>query len=380
MPPPAAGGFAAPRLPTVQTKPAVAPLHRHHHGIGAGRPGTVAACCGLAPHPAPARPGVLQRMQQTTPPSFPISSSASYFFSVYDDVQQSDLAGSSNSSGRQNFYNIKDAQKTSNQDKFVQSTSSVVSFLKINGQAVSVGTNGKAGQNLTFHEIGYENQSGEKENFHAEDWCLESFKQMVDLSGKSLNQYLNAYYPPGGNTGQGGKHVFSIKISYSSCLGCVTTIRVFRSWLETNLGSGQFILRVKFLRPYKLATTTTNPSSKQAEDFISSIGGLIDEGIFVRMQPETSAKKLLSTTALSTNPDFSTIAVNHPGVKAILSTGQYNWLTKTWGGQGANRKGFATTSSTTSSFGPYYCGQQTLSGFACSRKVSKQGDTCWQHS
>jgi hypothetical protein len=376
-PPPFAWRGTALRPGAFQAKPAAVPSGAFSHGVGGNRLGPAAPCCGLPAHAAPRSAGVLQRMYSA--PSFPVSSFAANIFTLYQDVQQSDLAGSSNSTGRQNYYTTDDAEKDTNKDRFVKAMSSVLSFLKINGQDVSFGVNGKAGTNLYFHDVGYENQGGDKDNFHAEDWCLESFRQEVQRSGLSLDNYLKANCPPTGNSGQNYNHVFSIKISYSSCLGCVVTIREFRNWLERELGPGKFVLRVKFLRPYKLPETAKNPSTESAQNFISSIGGLIDEGIFVRMQSEVSAKKLLSSTALTSIPDLQKIAVNHAGVKNILATGQYDWLTKTWGGQGANRKGGATTPPVTFLPPPYYCGEQTGKGSPCTRKVIKYGDKCWQH-
>jgi len=379
-PPAVVWGGGVPAGAALQAKPSTALRAAAH---SSGFPGPRAGAAGSFSHPAPkvtaGWPGVIQRAYQSGPPtapSFPVTSFASGIFGTFGDKSQSDLAGDSSSSGRQNFYGVADAQKSSNRARYVTATSSVLSFLKINGQEVNFGENGKAGKNKYFHDVGYENQSGLKENFHAEDWCLESFRDAFGRSGQSLNDYVNAYWPPTGNSGQPGKHVFSMAINFSSCLGCVATIREFRNWLERELGQGKLLFRIKFLRPYKLPETAKNPQSQTAENFISSIGGLIDEGIFVRMQTQASAQHLLSSTAISTTiPDVNKLAVNHSGVQNILEPDQFAWLNKTWTEQGANRKGPAPLSPTT---GPI-CGAPTKTGAACKRPVSNFGDKCWHH-
>ncbi len=344
--------------------------------------------------PAAPRGGVVQRMNFPSGNLFPISSFAQNVFNTSGDVMQDDLDGNSKSSGRQKFWTESEANDTSLQNKYFTELGGVIAFLKINGQTVSVGRNSKAGAKFEFHDIGYENQGGLKDNFHAEDWCLEAFRDVVRRSKLSLADYLKKHYSASGNTGQGGKHVFSLRISFSSCLGCTVTIQKFKLWLNTELGVTNFIFRVKFLRPYKLAVTSTNSNSQSVKNFVSSIGYLDKHGIYVRMHPEDSTGSFTGTI-----PKSELLGVNNEGVSNTLGVKQLGWLTKTWTEQGANRKGKPSSSllSTTSLtpvatqiympplFHPgkhvpsLYCSKRTLGGKKCSRKATKPGGTCWQH-
>lgn len=284
---------------------------------------------------------VIQRM--TMPSIFPINDKAQKIFQKSMDATQDDLKGNSQSKGKRKFEEFESDDIDSISKNYVTSTTGVYAFLKINGNFVSFGRNKKAGSQLIFEEIGHVNQKGIKDNFHAEDWCIQNFKDSYSNSNKSLRDFLSEKYPNTNNTGTPGKHVFSIRISYSSCLGCTTTIRNFKNWLDAKLGSQNFILRVKFLRPYSVAVTLKNKKTQSASNFISSIGGLQEFQIPVRFQPESSAIKMYKKLKNTDN-----IAENHQGIDNILNTKQMDYLSKTWTDMGINRKGTPSLLSSTS--------------------------------
>jgi hypothetical protein len=394
-------------------------------GAGVARPGAAGA--------VQRSPSVHDRLQRMEDPGFPVTFPAIRLFNQHQDTEQDDLEGNSKKRGRKDHRDKQHFNAVKRQ-KYVHAGgkdshgkthgAGVVSYIKFNGSVISFGENEKAHTNLVFHDIGYENQRGVKDNFHAEDWSIASFKSKYDKAKPhydDMDDWLHSIgFPSTGNSGQGGRHVISILINYSSCLGCVTTIRQFYDYLVNHLkGANKFLLRVKFLRPYDLAQTLRDPESQAAKNFISGIGGLREKGIFVRMQSEQSARHMLGKTV---DPGIlTTIAVNHPGVKRVLDADQYSYLTQTWTQLGANRKGalsrlvantigftftapvslppisvvpmaivpqpltapspFAPNfgSPSVGQSGPYLCGAPTTKGTACGNKVSKPGLKCHRH-
>ena len=285
------------------------------------------------PMQAPSRSG--NAVQPMLPKSvkFSIPQENQEMFDVSKDIKQEDLEGESKKGGTKKFWGQKEAQNPKKQQNYVESTSSVYAFLKINGQYAFAGKNSKAHKDLVFHGIGDTNQGGVKDNFHAEDWVINSFMHAVEESKLSLAKYLDANYPTTSNSATGKKHVFSLRINFSSCLGCTGTIMNFRQWLSKGLGEGNFILRVKFLRPYKLPVTLSDDTSDSAVDFVSSMYGLMKQKIYVRMQPKNSALKMYKTI-----PDDVKIATVHQGVKEVVDSKLYQHVNQTRKQLGANRK------------------------------------------
>jgi hypothetical protein len=368
---------------------AASPLQRSAIHRMAGPPGTA-----------------LQRMQE---PSFPITSDARQFLSQHNKrTRQDDLDGRSQAHGRTSHRDHSHIN-TNKRRKYVHAggkdssgkkhSAGVVSFLKFNGKYISMGENEKAGPKMRFEHIGFENFRGTKDNFHAEDWSIQSFKSQFALSKyDDMEEWLEDIgHDPSSNTGQGGRHVISVIINYSSCMGCVTTIREFHTYLTGHLGKDNFLLRVKFLRPYDFPVTITRSGSTVVKNFISGIGALREKGIYVRMQSEASVRRFLGTTI--DIGILSTIAVNHKGVVKALSKDQYDYLTQTWTLMRANRKGItvgkvgkvgkkksalvkppATLYSTAKITKPVtvFCNKPTKGKTLCKRKI-KPGGKCPLH-
>jgi hypothetical protein len=208
----------------------------------------------------------------------------------------------------------------------------VIAILKINGVAIQTGKNGPAFKTLSFPEVGTENQKGLKINPHAEDWNISSFRTAYAVS-KTFSKFRSTYGVPSstGNTGDvGGKAVFSLRINFSPCLGCVGTIVSFKKFLETELGVGTFLLRTKFLRPYDLPKTLTSDTSSKATNFWDAINLLNENGIYVRLQSQASAQKMVPTLKLA-GTDFG-----QDVIKTLFPT-EYAQLTKTWKTLGISR-------------------------------------------
>jgi hypothetical protein len=355
-----------------------------------------------AAQPMPGPPGMtLQRMQE---PSFPITKEARKLLVKHrSTTQQSQLRGKSQAVGRKSHRDHSHITKDKIR-KYVHAggkdskghahSAGVVSFLKFNGKFLSMGENEKAGPGMKFESIGHENFRGTKDNFHAEDWSIQSFKSQFNNSKyDDMEEWLDSIgCSTTSNTGQNGQHVISVTINYSSCMGCVTTIREFHTYLTGHLGKGNFLLRVKFLRPYDFPVTVTRSTSQVVLNFISGIGALREMGIYVRMQSESSVRRLLGTAI--DKGILSTIAVNHPGVAKALSRDQYNYLVQTWTQLRANRKGvsFGKKSATAKPLGVSNsigiskigkpnlkrCNKPTLSGGRCKRRI-KLGGRCPIH-
>lgn len=224
--------------------------------------------------------------------------------------------------------------------QYVSSTAGVSALLKVNGMELQMGANGKAGSDLSFPDMGVENQRGQKKNPHAEDWTLSSFRKAVEKSGKDLRTFIDTNFTSFfNNTGEhtANKDVFSLRINYSPCLGCVNTIVGFKEYLTENLGAGKFIFRVKFMRPYNLPNTLTQPDSDTAKDFKSAIEGLKEEGIYVKIQSPFSAAKMHPTYDISDPDVFGTKKIGE------LFPDMDKDLNMTWTQQNINRKQRSTS-------------------------------------
>jgi hypothetical protein len=218
---------------------------------------------------------------------------------------QSHFKGNSRGLGRQRpFQTIVEEIKDSYKSIYLKSNREVIGILKINGKEVQVGKNGKAAPNICFHNVGMINQHGVKKNPHAEDWVTSSLRNNFEedknknssltfeqyLSSKKLDASGNIGTGAKGQNGKPNKHVFSLKLNYSPCLGCVDTLKGFKGFLDKEL-ENNVLFRVKFLKPYSLASTTSAEAA-QGEDFQKSINDLKKAGIPVRLQPEASASKM----------------------------------------------------------------------------------------
>lgn len=251
---------------------------------------------------------------------------------VRKKAKQTDLDGKS-TKGRKSWYptGVK-AVTPAIRKSYVTSQTGVIAILKINGVAIQTGKNGPAFKTLSFPEVGTENQKGLKINPHAEDWNISSFRTAYAVS-KTFGKFRSTYGVPSstGNTGDvGGKAVFSLRINFSPCLGCVGTIVSFKKFLETELGVGTFLLRTKFLRPYDLPKTLTSDTSSKATNFWDAINLLNENGIYVRLQSQASAQKMVPTLKLA-GTDFG-----QDVIKTLFPT-EYAQLTKTWKTLGISR-------------------------------------------
>lgn len=219
---------------------------------------------------------------------------------------------------------------------YVSSKRKVFALLKVNGMEVQMGTNGKADEKLEFYNMGIKNQKGTKINPHAEDWTLSSFRHSVSASKKNIRDFIKekGFSDHTNNTGDNvkGKDVFSLRINYSPCLGCVNTIMGFKDYLTQQLGENGFILRLKFLRPYDLDNRLADPNSNKAKHFIEGIGMFSDAGIKVKIQSSDSAEKMHSTYNISNPNTFGTAVIKK------LFPEEHEELTKSWRELGVNRK------------------------------------------
>lgn len=254
---------------------------------------------------------------------------------VVDDAGQGDLKGKSKK-GRQSYYETGTASVTTSiKTQYVTSTTGVIAILKVNGVALQTGKNGPAGPKVEFPSMGTENQKGLKINPHAEDWNLNSFRVAYTESAEtSLTSFLTSVHVPdsSSNTGlAGNKPVFSLRINFSPCLGCVGTIVSFKKFLETQLGAGGFVLRTKFLRPYDLPKTLVDDESTKASNFIAAVTLLDTNGIKVRLQTIASAQKMDGTLTIAPKDPFGQDVIQK------LFPLKYQELTKTWKQLGVSR-------------------------------------------
>lgn len=286
------------------------------------------------------------------------------------DTKQGDLNGQSQNDGRAKYFQVhfgnasvkqvmSNPQAKENYAKsYVMEKQSVFSLLKINGYAVVMGRNQKAQEHLLFYGVGRSNQKGIKDNFHAEDWGLSSFiakfyeererarKEKNHHYDYDLEQFLSeneiAFDPKDDTVIK--KQVFSLRINFSPCLGCIRTIESFNRFLKDHLGSDNYIFRIKFLRPYVLKKNIKNSYCDTAIDFAWGIRYLISQGIPVRIQPEGSYQKMygaihnergqIKTEWTKTKKEIS------DKTKAIkrIDPKLYDYSTKTWKELGFNRK------------------------------------------
>lgn len=219
------------------------------------------------------------------------------------------------------------------EETFVTSKSGVVAILKINGVAIQAGKNGRAAEKLTFQDIGTENQRGLKDNPHAEDWTTSSFRAAFEESKETFTGFLTSSGAPSESRNTGDvnkKHVFSLRINFSPCLGCVGTITSFKKFLTQQLGALNFILRVKFLRPYDLPKSLKSSTSAKANNFDDAIALLKEEGVFVRLQSADSVKKIIPTLT-PTKADFGQEVIER------LFPKEHAELTKSWKQLGVSR-------------------------------------------
>ncbi|HPI05165.1 MAG TPA: SpvB/TcaC N-terminal domain-containing protein [Saprospiraceae bacterium] len=252
---------------------------------------------------------------------------------VKKKVKQPYLKGKS-TRGRKSWYTtgVKGVTPTINKS-YVTSKTGVIAILKVNGKAIQTGKNGPAFKTLTFPEIGTENQKGLKINPHAEDWNISSFRMSYAASKKTFPVFLSSVGVPKSslNTGDvAGKPVFSLRINFSPCLGCVGTIISFKEFLESELGAGNFILRTKFLRPYDLPHSLTSDTSSKATNFWDALNLLASNGVYVRLQTKSSAARMLGKPITGSDPFGQQV------IKTLFPK-DYSQLTKTWKALGISR-------------------------------------------
>ena len=259
-----------------------------------------------------------------------------------NNQNQSNLVGNAKQKGRKSFFRQKDITEDE-KAKYVSSADSVYAILKINGKEFAFSTNGKASNLLSFDFVGVKtqglkNEVKTKDNFHAEDWILNSFKNSYDNykknnAGKTLDDFLEKKFPSVENNGGANyRHVFSLKINFSPCHGCVNTIKGFKEYLTSQLGDDSFILRIKFLRPYKLTNKATRQNSLQVLNLRASTEELHNNNIPVRMQPIKSVSKMIEN-------NLSPSKFKHNTMQDLFKDdSDFNKLNKTWTELGRNRK------------------------------------------
>ncbi|KAA2238584.1 hypothetical protein F0L74_20385 [Chitinophaga agrisoli] len=248
-------------------------------------------------------------------------------------TNQSQLTGNAKKERTKPYPSEADPLTAAANKRYVTSTSSgVIALLKVNGLAIQAGENGRAAEHLDFYNIGTSNQRGTKDNPHAEDWATSSLQNNAGSYGKPFTTFLKDIGVPNSsnNTAQGGKNVFSLRINYSPCLGCVNTIKNFKDDMEQELGES-IVLRVKFLRPYDLPVTLQDASKDKFQNFKSSVEELEAAGIPVRIQTKQSAQKMAPTEDLTSQGDFGT------GTISRLDPVLYKRLMQDWKTKGVNR-------------------------------------------
>lgn len=242
------------------------------------------------------------------------------FPAVKEKVDQAMLNGQDKSKGRISYFGGKVDLSTA--ETYTTATSTVHAFLKINGKAYLHSYNGKAGEEIIFRDMGITNQRGIKDNPHAEDWIFASFRHEVE-NVANLDEYIDKQIASkSSNTNWPDKHLFSLRINFSPCLGCVASIIAFKGFLEEKLGEANFILRVKFLRPYDVSVALRNPSSKQAQNFEAAIKRLFAAEIPVRLQPLRSAQAM--------NSEITKEELKNEHVARIFKTESMQWLYQEW--------------------------------------------------
>lgn len=99
-----------------------------------------------------------------------------------------------------------------------------------------------------------------------------------------------------------------------------------------------FILRVKFLQPYDLASNSTNATSDKAVNFKTAIESLKASGIYVTLQTEASATKHFSSTSTPKNQKerLEKIRQKQAPISKLWTDGLS--VHKNWRDQGVNRK------------------------------------------
>ncbi|UAY55447.1 SpvB/TcaC N-terminal domain-containing protein [Arachidicoccus terrestris] len=260
-------------------------------------------------------------------------------------AKQADLRGKTAAKGT--FYPVSaDPMNDIVKRNYVTKGGKVYAQLKVNGKPILMGANGSAKSHLTFRDIGTDNQKGKKINFHAEDWVTSSFRDAVEKEGGNIANSLVRFGVPNRsvNTGkqQKGKDVFSLRINYSPCLGCVETIKSFNEFLHAELGEA-VSLRVKFLKPYQVRNTLTWFDNDESMMFLKSIKTLQDGGIPTRLQPIESAEKMYPGFTSSTADPFETDVLDRMRVAISVLDDKDDYpdldpLFMSWKDQDLNRK------------------------------------------
>lgn len=274
------------------------------------------------------------------------------YFTSY--TTQDDLPGQSQLQGRAHFFSPKDTMDANTIKSYLSpKNQSVVATIKINGKFHNIGKNGKASPNLKFYSIGvYKDNENKfkKENFHTEDWLINSLINEVIRSKQSLSEYINDKFKKQNN--QINKHVISIKLSASPCNGCVKTLTNFKKLLDAALGKNQYILRIKILRPYKLRNTIKDSESDEAKTFVERINTLKTADIKVKWQSKSSVEKMAIEYLAKIDQNNGKNgpikpSINDELLESILSIQQRNFINndiindKRWWELGANRKHYS---------------------------------------
>ena len=277
-----------------------------------------------------------------------IGPETSFKSSVLREGTQDDLTGRGAKHGKKAFNQIKKKITKAEKGSYANKTEGkVVAFMKVNGTYFTKGQNAKAAlsgemkkgiRQPHFPGMGSVNHAGQKDNPHAEDWTIATFRNAVDKSGKTVKDYLmdlenKGVIGPRGVNGASNKglpFLFSMRINFSPCLGCVNSIIAFNNYLKEGFKDEKFILRVKFYRTYELPENTVDENSTRAKVFKLAMDRLSAEGIHVGFQTDESLRKQDETIG------FERASRDH--IKRLYGAEFYNKFNMGWPERGISRK------------------------------------------
>ncbi len=133
-----------------------------------------------------------------------------------------------------------------------------------------------------------------EKNPHAEDWVISSLISSY-LQAKEKNpqllffQFIDAHKFTNPNKNRPEiDYVFSLKVNYAPCDGCVETLINFKHFLDKNLTAfgKQFILRVKFFHIY--------PRYASIAELMEKTQHLSTHNIKVKMQSHASLSRMIN--------------------------------------------------------------------------------------
>lgn len=236
---------------------------------------------------------------------------------------------------------------------FIKGKGGVWSVLKLNGKAISAGNNQRADESIIFpNKMGINNQKGTKDNPHSEDWTIGGVHRRYEKAKKEknnnlkLDDFFENFSSKKQNNGGAfeNKHVFSMKISHSPCLGCVKTIENFSNFLKDELGENGFVLRIKIFRPYDYRSANNELYKNHFLDAIKTLDD--NQNIHVQFMSEKSLeeifkyKQTISDTTENRNKLLkNTYAFSKDKNYPMNGPTRYDRLLSSWADRGLKRRG-----------------------------------------